>query len=362
MAANTAFRRGDSEHDLLRKILTTLGGLKHPGDSAHDLLRKILSQLGSVDPASATSAWHSGAGAPSVALGEDGDFYLETATGDIYEKSAGVWSVVVNIMGPPGPGSEGRELLTGNRTYYVAPTGDDANDGRTFDTPFRTIQKAINVVAGTLDLGVSNVTISIFNGTYNEALTLLPFVGGGKVIIRGNTADDDAVIIQGVGGNAVGYYFGAQGVYQLYAVKLQTSGSGHCLSIGPGAFVEMLNVVFGAAASGYSHMSVMGGNVIAVGNYAVVGNAYHHIDVQGGGLVQINNRTVTWTGNLTFDCVVFAYSGMVYGQSMVHTVVNSVAGRRYLSDALSMIYTAGGGANYFPGNLAGTNQNGAVYL
>ncbi|HEU4708223.1 MAG TPA: hypothetical protein VFS17_02830, partial [Methylophilaceae bacterium] len=33
-------------------------------------------------------------------------------------------------------------------TYYVANSGNDANNGTTLDTPFKTIQKAMNVVSG----------------------------------------------------------------------------------------------------------------------------------------------------------------------------------------------------------------------
>lgn len=41
-----------------------------------------------------------GAGAPSNGNGLDGDFYIRTSNGDLYEKSSGSWSVVGNITGP----------------------------------------------------------------------------------------------------------------------------------------------------------------------------------------------------------------------------------------------------------------------
>ena len=47
-----------------------------------------------------------GAGAPSDALGSDGDFYIDTAAFDIYgPKAAGVWGGGASLIGPSGPGT-----------------------------------------------------------------------------------------------------------------------------------------------------------------------------------------------------------------------------------------------------------------
>lgn len=46
------------------------------------------------------AVWRSGSGAPSNGLGVNGDFYLDTATGNVYEKAAGVYTIVMNIQGP----------------------------------------------------------------------------------------------------------------------------------------------------------------------------------------------------------------------------------------------------------------------
>lgn len=49
------------------------------------------------------STWYSASGAPSAALGVDGDQYLDTATSDVYAKEAGAWVFKVNIKGAQGP-------------------------------------------------------------------------------------------------------------------------------------------------------------------------------------------------------------------------------------------------------------------
>lgn len=48
------------------------------------------------------AVWREGTGAPSNGLGIDGDFYLDDATGDVYQKSGGTYSIVANITGPEG--------------------------------------------------------------------------------------------------------------------------------------------------------------------------------------------------------------------------------------------------------------------
>jgi hypothetical protein len=65
---------------------------------------------GSQGPAGAPgSIWRSGAGAPAGALGVVGDWYEDTATGDIYEKTgASTYTLRDNLTGPQGPqGSAG---------------------------------------------------------------------------------------------------------------------------------------------------------------------------------------------------------------------------------------------------------------
>ena len=57
----------------------------------------------------AGTVWRSGSGAPSNALGVNGDYYLNTTTGsgkgDVYQKASGTYSIVGNIKGADGAGA-----------------------------------------------------------------------------------------------------------------------------------------------------------------------------------------------------------------------------------------------------------------
>ena len=62
------------------------------------------------------ATWLSGSGAPGSSLGNDGDYYLDTDTGDVYNKATGTWTVITNIngeqgeQGPQGPqGPQGEQ-------------------------------------------------------------------------------------------------------------------------------------------------------------------------------------------------------------------------------------------------------------
>jgi hypothetical protein len=84
------------------------------------------------------SVWYQGSSAPTVALGIDGDYYLDTLNGNVYNKQSGAWVLIANLIGPPGasgsagtPGSvwydgAGAPALTYNNGdfYLDHSTGD----------------------------------------------------------------------------------------------------------------------------------------------------------------------------------------------------------------------------------------------
>lgn len=68
------------------------------------------------------SVWTSSASAPSSSAGADNDFHLNTATGDIFKKISGTWTVVLNIQSS-GSGGETVAAVGGLNIYLQSTYG-----------------------------------------------------------------------------------------------------------------------------------------------------------------------------------------------------------------------------------------------
>ena len=101
--------------------------------------------------------WRYGATAPSTALGNIGDFYLNTATGDVHYKSAATtWTLTGNIKGPQG--NVGATGATGpaGATGLQGPAGTAGATG----------PAGAQGIAGTNGINGTNGT-AVLNGTTN---------------------------------------------------------------------------------------------------------------------------------------------------------------------------------------------------
>ena len=90
-------------------------------------------------------------------------------------------AVVFIVLAPAGVGAQG------GVSYYVAPTGNDANDGRSLAAPFRTIQRCASVAqAGDtcwIRAGVYRETVAPANsGAAGRPITFAAYAGETVVI------------------------------------------------------------------------------------------------------------------------------------------------------------------------------------
>lgn len=256
-----------------------------------------------------------------------------------------------------------REVLTANRMYYVRTDGSDSNTGLTNTSggAFLTIQKALDIVGG-LDLSIYNATINIGPGTFSTTgtNTLKAPLGAGTVYIIG--AGPTSTIVSVTSGhcflqNVTG------GRFDVRDLRLTTTtfGSGiHSLGVGS---VFFRNLDFGACATNHLTAYGSGSSITAQGNYSISGGANSHLFGDASSFIDTTARTATLSNTPAFSGAFAQASGnaLLKSNSMSFPGT-SATGKRYNATTGGIIATSGGGANYFPGNSAGTETAPGAYL
>ena len=103
-------------------IDTLTANVYQRGTQAWAFLFQLTGQGGT--PGAAGSKWYTGTGVPASILGLNGDLYLDSATGFYYLKSANLWAAQGQLTGPAG--AAGSQWRTGSGT--PAPSLGSVND------------------------------------------------------------------------------------------------------------------------------------------------------------------------------------------------------------------------------------------
>ena len=253
-----------------------------------------------------------------------------------------------------------RETLTANRTYYVnASTGSDSNDGLSSGNAFATLQKAADVIWGTLDLYGFDVTVDIANGTYTSNLALSGrLTGKGTVTFSGDTTTPSNVLIS-TSGHCIDA--GEAAEVTVEGVKFTSSANGaiFCES----AIVHVREVDFGTVDD--RHMDARrGGTIFCDTNYSITGGGKNHFYAVEMGMIVAGGRTVTITGTLNFS------NAFTFGQNLSYLRCNamtfsgdaaSTTGTEYLIQKISACNIGGATVSgYFPGDSAGSTSDGGI--
>jgi hypothetical protein len=263
------------------------------------------------------------------------------------------------------------KTLSANHTLYVnGSTGSDTlYDGSAATVsgahgPFATIQKAFNV-ASTFAPGPYTITINIAAGTYAAGATTQPWAQPNLVI---NGAGQGSTIIETVNSYPIGIIGPITVTVQNLTAACSYSGSGPIFSwagvfASNGANVTVENVTFGACY--YSALLATYGAAIAAGPITIDGNMQSVLAAVSGGTIQwITGTDCTIEGAVTLSGQ-FAYAAFGSTLSGVGaTFVNpsNVTGPCYLVAANAVIYTNGGGGNFFPGSTSGSTSGGGEYI
>jgi hypothetical protein len=256
-----------------------------------------------------------------------------------------------------------REVLTGNRTYYVRTDGNDSNTGLVDSAggAFLTLQHAYNVIAHLIDCAGFSPIIQVGNGTFTAGIdATVPIVGAGTPFIRGNLSTPANCIIAVTNAHCILNRVAGLAI-DVGGIEFRTATAGNCLWSWKGS-----NILIGAtcrfgACAGDHFLASESGLIEINQDYSIVGNAINHWHAYDMGMIICQNRTITLTGTPAFSGN-FAGNAQAGHYISGNTFSGSATGSRYLSHKNGVIDTAGGGANYLPGNVAGTTATGGLYL
>ncbi|WP_158285701.1 DUF2793 domain-containing protein [Pseudohoeflea suaedae] len=256
-----------------------------------------------------------------------------------------------------------REKLTAPRSYHVAPAGDDANDGRTPATPFATLQKAVDVVYGTLDLGGFDITIQLASGAYAGFEVLDPQVGAGRIVLRGDTdTPDNCTIRDNPGSSAVIDVQNAGTKIALEGLHVTRTTTTNLVRALAGARIELAtrNKMSGAGRT-HTIMASVNAYVEVKGTLVVADQCYTLLMASRNGYLTIEGASIDLTASpnvgifalASIGGIVFAYANTFNGAAL--------GGYRHVVQTNAIVHTNGGGASYFPNDNAGTTQSGGVF-
>jgi hypothetical protein len=124
-------------------------------------------------PGAPGSVWYFDTAAPDPGDGVNGDYFLNTTTGDVYNKAAGVWNLIGNLMGPQGPEGTVADYasiyVTGGATPQSIPTTDTLVNQFVSDGP--SFNAVPNAAANNITLVEAGVYALFFNATVVGILT-----------------------------------------------------------------------------------------------------------------------------------------------------------------------------------------------
>ena len=292
-----------------------------------------------------------------------GQTYSGGATGKRFEIDGTSWIADLTPTLFPGDAagtSARREVLIANRTYYVRTDGSDNNTGlaNTAGGAFLTMQKAMDVVSATLDLAGFEVIIQIGTGPWTAAVTAKQVIGG-KCTFRGDTATPANVVWSVTGADLFRVEDCRGSIFRLEGFDFRTITSGDVIDIrDQSSIAEWGSCIFGACAG--AHINCGSGRARSIAAYTINGNAIRHVFAFGNQARVTLNVAITVSGTPAFS-VAFADAEDIGFITSSGAITGGATGKRYDADKNAVIDAFGNGANYFPGDVAGTTATGGQY-
>ncbi|MDD3030326.1 MAG: hypothetical protein PHS57_08670 [Alphaproteobacteria bacterium] len=246
--------------------------------------------------------------------------------------------------------------LGGVSDIYVSPSGSDETGDGTESSPWLTLQKAADFAYQFCD---ALTTVHVADGVYTTGCTTYGHPDGDTrgIIIAGNDAHPENVHL-----NCVGNCLTTSGGYlAIKGIKMSSTNGSALTAAAAGRIRSIGAVEFGACPNGFHTISGQSSSIELGQSYKISGGARSHLYMWEGGTVSNVSVTVTLvnTPNFTYSFAGGYNCGNIAAWGT--TYVGAATGTRYYVYNNATINVAGGGANYFPGSVAGSYASGGSY-
>lgn len=234
-------------------------------------------------------------------------------------------------------------------------------------SPVLTIQKALDLLCA-MDMTIFAGAVQVAGGTYNEATSTKPTVGGSSYVLRGDTTTPGNVIINNAGGWGC-FYVNGPWNWSIQGFRLTASGSNSGGIFGfNGAVITASNIEWGACGSYHIWMNngaymTWGGGTMAV---VASGTSFFAL-LQQGGKLDLRGMTLSFSANPTAYTTFMSMNdgGDALMSGITFTNKSFVTGKSHDLTMLSGINSAGGTetgvSRYLPGNADGTKATGSQW-
>lgn len=259
-----------------------------------------------------------------------------------------------------------RLKITAPITVYVATGGSDSNDGLTSGNAKLTIEAALLQGISNFDLnGVgAALVIQVAAGTYTSTGDMVHYSGrnvgaqgGCAITVQGATGLALDIRLVATSGDVFSINTGAIICLRDLSVSTVTSGNG--ITSDANSKVYVRNLSFYAVAG--DHMLASNNSSIEMqSSYFIRGSTGGaHVHAANGGYINNNGFGAEFSSlsSASFAYFALATSAKIDFSGTIALNAVTVTGQRFLSQQNGTINTSGGGANYFPGSIAGQGTN-----
>jgi hypothetical protein len=256
--------------------------------------------------------------------------------------------------------SAARPLLASGTSFFVRTDGNDANNGRsnTAGGAFSTIQRVFNELSA-YDLGNGIYDVFVGPGSYASAEANF-FVGAATVRILGDAGSPPVIGTANVG-------------IALLAAPGSGFHVGNCVLQGNVClYANLGGFIFGTAGAALTFQNCNGNGIVALGRGSRV-DIRSNVTIGAGiatsaFILATEQASVQWLAPTTFTVAaslnIFVHANLLSFAFIAATFTGAAfaTGTRYYIQTNSVVSTAGGGANYLPGTIAGVTLTGGQYV